>query len=479
MGMDVLIFKKRVRQFAGPTFPCGEPVAQAFLPVLILERTLHGFPSWPALKLVRSYLCQPQRRGALVLRLFTMFVAVCCVSQIALCQKPLSWAEVQDRFKTTNPTLQAARIGIDEFRSQEITANLRPNPTFTGTLDQLDPFTPNPYRPLASALPLISSSYLHERQHKRELRLDSARQATTIATSLLADQERTLLFNLRNTFVQTLQQKAILALAQENLTYYDKVLGVSRDRRQAGDIAQVDLDRLELQRVQYETDLQTATVNLRTAKIQLLTLLNDRTAVDQFDVTGPYDFPDQIASLEELRSIALDTRPDLKAIMQAVEKARTDNRLAWANGSTDPTFGLDAARNPPITASFAVISTLPLCIFDRNQGEKARTLLDINRNQRLRDATEAQVFSDVDSAYATINSNLTLLRTYRANYLRRAGQVRDTVLFAYQNGGASLIDFLQAQQDYRSVQLNYLNLIGSYLTAARQMNLAVGRDGIL
>jgi cobalt-zinc-cadmium efflux system outer membrane protein len=270
------------------------------------------------------------------------------MSQIVLGQQPLSWAEIQARFKTTNQALQAARIGIDEARAQEITANLRPNPTFTATLDQIDPFTTDPYRPLGSALPFISSSYLHERQHKRELRTDSARQATAIATSQLADQERTLLFNLRNAFVQTLQQKAILALAQENLTYYDKVLSVSRDRRSAGDIAQVDLDRLELQRVQYETDLQTATVNLRTAKIQLLTLLNDRAAVERFDVTGPYDFPDQIASLEELRGIALNTRPDLKAAMQAVEKSRTDNRLAWANGSTDPTFGADVARNPPI-----------------------------------------------------------------------------------------------------------------------------------
>jgi len=284
------------------------------------------------------------------------------------------------------------------------------------------------------------------------------------------------MFNLRNAFVQTLEQKAVLALAQENLSYYDQVLRVSRDRRQLGDIAQVDLDRLEVQRVQYETDLQTATVNLRTAKIQLLQLLNDRTPVEQFDVTGPYEFPDQVSSLEEFRSAALEARPDLRAAVQSIEKAKTDNRLAWANGSTDPTFGVDFARNPPIPVYLGISVTIPLRIFDRNQGEKARTQIEIGRNQRLRDATEAQVFSDVDSAYATINSNLILLKTYRANYLQRAMQVRDTIFFSYQNGGASLIDFLQAQQDYRSVRLNYANLIGAYLTAAAQLNLAVGRE---
>jgi cobalt-zinc-cadmium efflux system outer membrane protein len=402
----------------------------------------------------------------------------------AFSQTALTWPEVRDKFIAANPTLAAGRIGVAESRAQEITAHLRPNPEVTGTIDQINPFSSQPsgsgegdgYRPFAFALPLGSASYLHERQHKRELRRDSAREATAIAASQLADQERTLLFNLRSAFVETLQQKAVLALALENLSYYDQVLKVSRERWRLGDIAQVDLDRLELQRVQYETDLQTATVSLRTAKIQLLTLLNERTPVEQFDVTEPLGFPDQIPALSELRQIALDTRPDLRAAVQSIEKSRIDNRLAWANGSTDPTFGVDFARNPPIPVYVGFSVTIPVRIFDRNQGEKARTLLDISRNQKLRDATVAQVFSDVDSAHATINSNLILLKTYRANYLQRASQVRDTILFTYQNGAATLIDFLQAQQDYRNVRLNYLNLLGAYLAAAAQLNLAVGRE---
>jgi cobalt-zinc-cadmium efflux system outer membrane protein len=425
------------------------------------------------------------QRAMACLRLGTLLATFSAAS--ALAQQALTWAEVRDKFEATNPTLIASRIGLDQSRAAEITAYLRPNPDLTGTIDQINPFATQPspsgsgqdvYRPFTNVLPFGSVSYLHERQHKRELRRDSAQQATEIATSQLGDQQRNLLFNLRSAFVQTLQQKQALALAQENLSYYDQVLKLSRDRRELGDIAQVDLDRLEVQRVQYETDIQTAAVNLRTAKIQLLMLLNDRTPVEQFDVSGPYEFHDQIPTLEEFRKIAQDARPDLRAATQSIEKARIDHRLAVANGSTDPTFGIDFARNPPIPVYFGVSITVPLRIFDRNQGEKAKTQLDISRNQRLFDATEAQVFSDVDSAYATINSNLTLLKTYRANYLQRAMQVRDTILFSYQNGGASLIDFLQAQQDYRSVRLNYVNLIGAYLTAAAQLNLAVGREVI-
>ena len=254
------------------------------------------------------------------------------------------------------------------------------------------------------------------------------------------------------------------------------MLKISSDRFQAGDIAQIDLDRLELQRVQYESDVQTAIVNLRTAKIQMLMLLNDRTPVDQFDLVGVFDFNDQIDALDTYRQIALDNRPDLKAAIQSVDKAQTDYKLAVANGSTDPTFSFDVGRNPPIDAYFGVDVSFPLRIFDRNQGNKLHTKLDITRNEKLRDAAEAQVFSDVDSAYATVASNLILLRPYKQKYLAQAVRVRDTILFSYQHGGASLLDFLNAESDYRSVQLNYVNLVGSYLTAAAQLNQAVGKE---
>jgi len=406
----------------------------------------------------------------------------------ALAQPPVvapqsfSWEQIRDRFQASNPTLRAAQIGIDEARAQEVTAYLRPNPDFSLLTDgtQIVP-QQGVWQPFSGTLVQTTLSYLHERRHKRELRRESAQKETEITVAQYADQERTLLFNLRTAFVQTLQQKAILDLTRENLAYYNRLLTVSNDRLKAGDIAKVDYQRLELQRVQYETDVQTAIVNLRTAKIQLLTLLNDRTPVEQFDATGSFDFLNEIRPREELRRLAMDGRPDLKAAIEAVDKAQTDHRLAVANGSTDPTFSGWWTHNPSFANPYAYETvgasiSIPLRIFDKNQGEKLRTQEDITRNERLRDATTAQVFSDVDSAYATIESNLTLLRPYKETYLKEAVDVRDTVSFAYTRGGASLLDFLQAQQDYRSTELNYLNLVGSYLTASAQLNLAVGQE---
>jgi len=394
-------------------------------------------------------------------------------------QQALTWEQVRNRFEANNPTLLAGQFNISESKAQEITAYLRPNPNFTVTADQIDPFPGGPpHGAFAYFLPIGAISYLHERQHKRELRLESAQQATAIATSDQADLERTLVFSLRGAFVQILQAKAVLNVAKDNLSYYDRVLEVSTERYKAGDIARIDLDRLELQRLQYESDMQSAEVNFRTAKINLLALLNDRRAIEQFDVIGPFDFIDQFLTPDELRNQALDTRPDLKAAVQAVDKARTDHKLAVANGSTDPTFSFDVGRNPPIDTYIGASVSIPLRVFDRNQGEKLRTQLDIDRNQRLLDATKAQVFNDVDSAYATLNSTLILLRPYKQKYLQQAVRVRDTVSFAYQHGGASLLEFLQAETDYRTVELNYVNLVGSYLTAASQLNLAVGHEVI-
>jgi cobalt-zinc-cadmium efflux system outer membrane protein len=400
----------------------------------------------------------------------------------AFAQTALTWQQIAQKFEVTNPTLKASQLNIDESRAAEITAFLRPNPDFSWSADG---FQVNPsngvYRPFSGIVTTPGISYLHERDHKRELRRDQAKESTAIAESSYQDTARGLLFNLHTAFVNVLQAKAFLQNAQENMAYWDKELGVNRVRFRAGDLAEVDLDRLELQRVQFESDFETATVNLRTAKIQILMLLNDRTPIEKFDVTGRYDFSEELRPLEDNRNVALAERPDLKAAVQNVELARISYKLAVSNGSTDPTFSAWYSWNPSFANPFANQTiggsiNIPLRIFDRNQGEKARTQVDISRNQRLRDAAEAQVFSDVDSAYYTLLQNVNLLKPYKAKYMGLATDVRNKMSFAYQNGGASLLDYLDAEKSYRDTRLAYLNLIGSYLTAAAQMNMAAGRD---
>jgi len=403
---------------------------------------------------------------------------------VAGAQQALTWDQVKAKFEAANPVLKSDQANVDEMKAEEITAYLRPNPQFTMTEDgtAIAPHNGG-YSPFKGTDLSPNFSYLHERDHKRELRLESAKEGTQIAASQHEDLDRTLLFGLRSAFVQTLEAKAVLELAKADLEYYDKIIDISKARFAAGDLAQIDLDRIELLRVQYETEIQTAIVNLRTAKIALLQLLNDRTPVDQFDVSGPFDFAADLKPLTDFEQSALDARPDLRAAVQAIDQAKTNHKLAIANGSTDPTFSAwytynSSNNNSNGIQTLGLSVEVPLRIFDRNQGEKQRTLIDIDRDKNLSEATRAQVFSDVDSAYTQVESSVALLKPYKAQYKEQALRVRDTVTYAYQHGGASLMDFLNAQSDYRAVQLAYLQLIGTYLTAAGQLNLAVGREVI-
>jgi outer membrane protein, heavy metal efflux system len=413
-------------------------------------------------------------------------VLLSLVTVSATAQQNLTWDQVKARFEATNPALKADADSVDEMKAQEITAFLRPNPQISMLLDQTYPFGPHfdpnipgtAYRPLSNALTTGNISYLHERGNKRELRLESAKEGTRISQSQHEDLERNLLFNLRSAFVATLQAKFILDLAKADLDYYDKIIDISQSRFNAGDIAQIDLDRIELQRVQYESEIQTALVNLRTAKIQLLQLLNDRTPVDQFDVVGAFDFSDVLQPLDTYHEAAVAARPDLQAALQTIQQSQTNHKLAIANGSTDPTFAVDGGANPALGPYMGVNVVIPVRIFDRNQGEKQRTQIDMDRANQAAEVTRTQVFSDVNTAYELVRSNIALLKPYKEKYNDQAMRVRETVSYSYLHGGASLMDFLNAQSDFRQVQLAYAQLIGAYMTAAGQLNLAVGREVI-
>jgi cobalt-zinc-cadmium efflux system outer membrane protein len=402
----------------------------------------------------------------------------------ARAQDALTWEQIKAKFEAANPALRADELNVEEMKAEEITAFLRPNPQFTASEDgtQLAPHS-GVWQPLVGTQYQGNASYLHERDHKRELRLESAKEGTQITASQHQDLERNMLFGLRSMFVQTLEAKAVLDLAKADVEYYDKIIDISRERFKAGDIARIDLDRIELLRVQYEAEIETATVNLRTAKFQLMQLINERTPVDKFDVTGNFDWHDAVRPLEDYRQIALDNRPDLQAAMETIQQSDTNHKLAVANGSTDPTFSGWVTYNPSFNnpndkETLGLSVSIPLRIFDRNQGEKKRTLIDIDRSRSAADSAKAQVFDDVDSTYEQLRSSIALLRPYKEKYRDQATRVRDTVTFSYEHGGASLMDFLNAQSDYRVVQLAYVQLVGSYLTYAGQLNLVVGHEEI-
>jgi cobalt-zinc-cadmium efflux system outer membrane protein len=394
----------------------------------------------------------------------------------------LSWEQIKTRFLMRNPSVLAGQISIEESKANEITAGLRPNPQFNLSQDgfQLAP-SAGTWRPLTGIVLTPGVSQLIERQNKRERRVDSARLATSGAGSDQEDLQRTLLFAVRSAYLNTLQAKALVELTQASLQSYDQAIEANRSRFQAGDISELDFQRVEIQRVQFESDLASARVNVRTAKIQLLALLNDRTAVDDFDIAGDFEYKESIIQLPELRQTAVANRPDLRSAEIAIQKAAADNRLAIANGTADPLVAGWYSRNPSFNNPFdsntlGASVSIPIRIFDKNQGEKARTALEITRAGRVRDALLAGIYRDVDSAFATVESVRALLRPYRDKYLQESGDIRDKVSFSYSQGNATVLEFLDAQKSYRDTQVAYVGLVGSYWAALAQLSLAVGQE---
>jgi cobalt-zinc-cadmium efflux system outer membrane protein len=389
---------------------------------------------------------------------------------------PLTWEQVRQRFEANNPSLLAGRLTIGEAQANEITANQRPNPQLSVILDQFTVFNTSVLS-VNNAQWTPTVTQLIERQGKRHLRYQSAQLATQGTQADVKDLERNLIFTLRDAFNRLLAAKSILQLATDNLQYYDKVIEVNNERFKAGDISKIDLERVELQRAQFESDYQSAQVGSRQAKLDLLALTGDQTPVDQFDIAGNFEFQDVIPADSTLRQAALANRPDLQSATTSVEKALVDHKLAWANGSTDPTVGLEYQRTGPFN-TLGLDFTVPLRIFDRNQGEKQRTAVEVDRTEQAKEAVVLGIVRDVASARTFLVSVIDLLKPYRDHYIPASTEVRETISFSYSHGGASLLDFLDAQREYRDTQLNYRNLIASYLSAVNQLNFSVGQEVI-
>lgn len=408
-------------------------------------------------------------------RLSVLVCGISLLSATALAQTPpLTWEQVRQRFQTNNPNLTAGHLTVDEAKANEITANLRPNPQLSVILDQFPVFNSDQLS-VNNAQWTPTVTQLIERQGKRHLRYQSAQLATQGTQADVKDLERNLIFSLRDAFDRLLAAKSILNLAVDNLQYYDKVIEVNRERYKAGDIAKIDFQRVELQRAQFESDYQNGVVNLRQAKLDLLALMNDKTPVDLFDIAGNFDFQEAIPDENTVRQAALANRPDLQSAATSVEKARVDHKLAWANGSTDPVIGLEYQRTGPFN-TLGLDFDIPLRIFDRNQGEKQRTLVEVQRTDRVKQGVVLGILRDVDSARSSLLSTVELLKPYRDHYISESTEVRETISFSYSHGGASLLDFLDAEREYRDTQLSYRNLIASYLSAVNQLNFSVGQE---
>jgi outer membrane protein, heavy metal efflux system len=418
---------------------------------------------------------------------FAVSTLVVCLAS-AFCA-PSARAQTQGPVKITldeaiqmalahNHNLLAARTTIQQSEAQETTANLRPNPLFATDYQFLPIFNPSQFSAPASQLPLpqefdANVTYTLELGGKRRARLLAARDQTAVTRSQVADNERSLTFQVAADFTSVQLAESVLDLARRDLKSFQNTVDISKERYRAGDISEDDYLKIHLQLLQFQTDASQA----RLAKVQALAdlrqLLGYESVPPDYDVAGAFDYLPVSAHLEDLQAKALATRPDLRAARQGVTAAQSQLRLQKANGKPDlvPLVGYSQAGGEH---TLDVGAGIAIPIFDRNQGEIARTRYAITQAQEQQRATSDQVLTDVRDAYEGLRTNDEVIQLYRSGYLDEARQDRDISEYAYRRGAASLLDFLDAERSYRATELGYRQTLASYLLALEQLREAVG-----
>ena len=390
-------------------------------------------------------------------------------------QTSYTWEQLRDRFLLTNPDLQAQAQSIQSARANEITASLRPNPTFQNDTTSAT----------------IGFYQEFEVGGKRRARMYSAQLATSISQTDSANLRRTLLFNLRQAYITALLANSDLEFARQNLADYQKVIDLNRLMLQQGETSRANFLKIELQTLQFQTDVDDARLQAKTAKAALRALVGPANLPQDFELVGELHAIPVNQTLAELKQQALANRPDLKSAETARDKALADFRLARANRWPDPTLGASYLhtgneiggpswfepfypKGPTSNAMGMAVASVPIPIFNRNQGELARTKSEQIRADFLLESARNQVIQDVETAYAAFESSRERVRLYEQTYLSAAKESLDIQEFSMSKGASSTLDFLDAERTYRGTQLAYREQLANYLTNLAALETAVG-----
>lgn len=372
-----------------------------------------------------------------------------------------------------NHALRATRTLIEQNRAQEITAAIRPNPVFL--LNSLFiPFTAATADNINQVSEFdVGVGFTFERGHKRQSRIAVAKDQTAVTQSQVADAERAIVFNVSQTYVNALLAKANVDLATQDLASFQQTVDIGQIQYKAGQISEGDLLKLQLQLLQFQIDKSQAELNLVQALAALRQLVGYDSVSADYDVEGALEYQSLNLGLADLQAKALATRPDLRAAQRGLTAARSQYQLALANGKRDFISTFQYSHLSGLNTGDLLFS-MEIPIFDRNQGEIARTRYAINQFDETAREAEETVLTDIRNAYEGLQTNQKVVQLYVNGYLKQSQDSRDISAYAYQRGAASLLDFLDAERSYRATQLAYRQALAAYMVSLEQLRQAVG-----
>ena len=367
-----------------------------------------------------------------------------------------------------NLDLAAERLNISVAEAREITARLRPNPVLTVSGQTLNILGANysPDTPLGPNQLNIHTDFPIERGHKREERIAVASAEKTLVELGVREVMRQVIANVQNAFVDVQQARESVKLAQENLKSLEDVVAINEVRLKSGDLAQVEFDRARVAALQYRAAVQQAQLLRDQAKSQLQLLIGRRLKSADFDASGDLRHDENLTSTPpELASLARTRRPDYLIDQQSQARSRADLRLQLANGKVDYTIGVEYTRQAAwglSGSSMGVYFSMPLRIFNKNQGEIARAQREINLAGARSEALDSVIQTEVEKAVRQVVVSKQLLNSIEAEMLAKARSVRDTTGYSYKRGEASLIEFLDAQRAFNDAMQTFNDARANY-----------------
>jgi cobalt-zinc-cadmium efflux system outer membrane protein len=375
-----------------------------------------------------------------------------------------------------NPLLHAAASAVEASEGDRLEASQRPNPAMTFESEGVPLFesTRPPWFD-GQELTLRLDQEI-ETAGRRRLRAELADAGVAIARARWEDEWRRVALEVRRSYFAAVLAKADLAVAQVTLDEIDRVISVNRARLEQGEISGVDVRRLQVERLRFVDDVFAAQLALRNAKSALLALLNAPDLALDFDVTeplAPLPGRGRAPTSEPALAQAMAVRPDLAALRLELEQADTETRLQRARRTPNVTVGGGYTR---VLGANAVVFgvTVPLRIFNRNQGGVARAEAEGRRAAQLTDAAATRVRLDVQQALNALDVSAARVDYIEREYLRNAEQTRDTVLASYRLGAADLIDLLDSQRGFRDTVRTYNRALYEYQLSVFQLDAATG-----
>jgi cobalt-zinc-cadmium efflux system outer membrane protein len=380
-----------------------------------------------------------------------------------------------------NLTLLAERANLPIARARLITARLRPNPVLSLGGDHLD-LLGTGFNEINAAGPAefsLRSDFLYERGGKRRSRIEAAQGALEVAELEVLNAARALRLQVQSAFVDALLAKENLALARQNREMLERIVEANAVRLRAGELAEVELVRSRLAALQQANAVRRAERELRAALIRLQSLMGRDRFMPAFDVAGELRREGAVPAPEELRRAALENRPDLLALRREGARAAAELRLELARGKVDWTFGTEYRRQQGLAGTGNMLGfffSLPLPLFDRNQGEIERARQQIRQSELRLRALENAIRAELEDGWQQFHTARELLEQIEGRMLAQAREVREVTEYSYRRGEATLLELLDAQRAFNDTMQAYNEARAEYARSLYALEAAAGKE---